>query len=345
LWSSHRLTNYLSDWTFFLVSEFQEEIDFDLIKSEEIASVPLQEDSWGTEGAGNSTLNLPPVPEDRWGAILGLPADIPLVNPAARPPEPVLVNDCWLLDIEHEEVVKGESESGLNADYDLTKSIPYQPRPSTLVETKQVEQNVDRRTALATGGFADVRVKVEAEETFSQGTGAGALAAPTRTASKPSGKLWSEQRETRHRKTMHSYKKLEQREVQRNPPKGQASSPAPNPAPVAPAARPKERPVSPDLFEEVHRKVVAMTAKSAAAAAMEMKTVKKEDTPAVPAPKMQRTTTLPRFDFNLMDTEPGSGSSTEISTPEVLKSFGDMNADGFDLLTYVFDVSILTSPD
>lgn len=83
--------------------DFRGEIDFDLRKSEEIASIPLEEDC---------SFNL-------WGAESQSPGDTTTPTPSVSAvastdkPNPVLLKDCWWPEIEEEKVVKGLQPSRL----------------------------------------------------------------------------------------------------------------------------------------------------------------------------------------------------------------------------------------
>lgn len=86
----------VTDETFVTELNFQGEIDFDLRKSEEIASIPLEEDnSFNLWGAGSPLLeeNSPPTPSV--SAV-----------PSTEESNPVLLKDCWWSEVESGKVVK-----------------------------------------------------------------------------------------------------------------------------------------------------------------------------------------------------------------------------------------------
>lgn len=114
---------------FFTFSDFQGEIDFDLRKSEEIASIPLEEDC---------SFNL-------WGSGSPLLADSASPSPPVRAAistgtsEPVLLNDCWLFEFERDKVV-GKPDS--SRPQTLTSTSTSSTRTNLVNEIQSTNVNV-----------------------------------------------------------------------------------------------------------------------------------------------------------------------------------------------------------
>lgn len=108
----------VTDETIVTEIDFQGEIDFDLRKSEEIASIPLEEDnSFNLWGAGSPLMgeNSPPAPSV--SAV-----------PGTEESNPVLLKDCWWSAVESGKVVK-ELESSKPQNLTAT-SYPSMKNPS-----------------------------------------------------------------------------------------------------------------------------------------------------------------------------------------------------------------------
>ncbi|XP_034234813.1 uncharacterized protein LOC117641521 [Thrips palmi] len=119
----------VTDETIVTEIDFQGEIDFDLRKSEEIASIPLEEDnSFNLWGAGSPLgENSPPA------------ASVSAV-PSTEESNPVLLKDCWWSEVETGKVVK-ELESSkpqnLTASTYPSMKNPFNQEPISAVVIKE----------------------------------------------------------------------------------------------------------------------------------------------------------------------------------------------------------------